>query len=103
MKSHPIDNPRNLHDSGGTHHTGDTTMTKINTGGQVYPSDCVYVNGVVIPAHTLATDGMTKREVAAIAAMQGILAGAGTLPSAYTARAAVEYADAIIDALGAGK
>jgi len=77
-------------------------MTKINTGGPVYPSDCVYVNGVVIPAHTLATDGMTKREVAAIAAMQGILAGGGVLPSA-AARAAVEYADALIAALGDGK
>ena len=25
----PIDTPCNLHDSGGTHHTGDTTMPKI--------------------------------------------------------------------------
>ena len=41
-------------------------MTKINTGGPVYPSDCVYVNGVVVPAHTLATGGMSLRAFAAI-------------------------------------
>ena len=78
-------------------------MTKINTGGPVYPSDCVYVNGVVIPAHTLATGGMSLREVAAIAAMQGILAGGGALPTAVATRAAVEYADALIAALGEGQ
>jgi hypothetical protein len=44
--------------------------------------------------------GMTKREVAAMAAMQGILAGGGALPTAYATRAAVEYADALIAALG---
>jgi len=79
-------------------------MTKINTCGPVYPSDCVYVNGVVIPAHTLETGGMTKREVAAIAAMQGILTGGGALPTAaHVAATAVEYADALIAALGEGQ
>ena len=74
-------------------------MTNINTGGPAYPS--VLFTHEKGPNHH--DEGMTKREVAAIAAMRGILAGGGALPSAYTARAAVAYADAIIDALGAGK
>ena len=84
-------------------------MTNINTGWPAYPSDCVYVNGVVIPAHTLATGGMTKREVAAIAAMQGILTGIWAHPDLSImaadklAREAVEYADALIAALGDGQ
>ena len=78
-------------------------MTKINTGGPVYPSDCVYVNGVVIPPHTLATGGMTKREVAAIAAMQGLLSAAVWPSHGAVALLAVSYADALITALGEGQ
>ena len=74
-------------------------MTNINTGGPAYP--CETYTPMGSPAGP--SMGMTKREVAAIAAMQGILAGGGALPTAYATRAAVEYADALIAALGAGK
>ena len=81
----------------------------INTGGPAYPqSERIAEDknryGVVIPAHTLATGGMTKREVAAIAAMQGILVieREHFRPSAV-AHDAVAYADALIAALGEGQ
>ena len=73
-------------------------MTNINTGGPAYPTTETHK---YFGNHDHL--GMTKREVAAIAAMQGILAGGGALPSAAVTRAAVEYADAIIDALGDGQ
>ena len=73
-------------------------MTRINTGGPAYPFAATDLSNVQFQA-----GGMTKREVAAIAAMQGILAGGGALPTAYATRAAVEYADALIAALGEGQ
>ena len=73
-------------------------MTKINTGGPAYPATETHE---YFGSH--AHMGMTKREVAAIAAIQGILAGGRALPTAVVARAAVEYADALIAALGEGK
>ena len=57
------------------------------------------IDGVLI-----ATDGLTKREAAAIAAMQGLLAASGGSEHYYAAddiknvsRAAVDHADALFD------
>ena len=78
-------------------------MTKINTGGPAYPSESEWKDG---REAWPASFGMTKREVAAIAALQGILAGdwanhklSGLSPNVL-ARDAVEYADALIAELG---
>ena len=92
-------------------------MTKINTGGPVYPSDCVYVNGVVIPAHTLETGGMSKREVYAGQAMASLIAKAPFFDRkgehgnpidvdqfmADICASARAYADALLAALGEGQ
>ena len=74
-------------------------MTKINTGGPAYPQD-------IVDGYTLDSMGMTKREAAAMAAMQGILAGywsnneMSELTNNDLTREAVVYADALIAALG---
>jgi hypothetical protein len=48
-------------------------MTKINTGGPAFPSDCIFENGVV-PKKPF--EGMTLRDYAAIEALAGMLAHA---------------------------
>jgi len=73
-------------------------MTNINTGGPAYP--CETYTPMGSPAGP--SMGITKREVAAIAAMQGMLANDWQHPI-NAAKAAVEYADALIAALGAGQ
>jgi hypothetical protein len=72
-------------------------MTKINTGGPAYPQD-------LVDGYTLDSMGMTKREVAAMAAMQGILAvDREQIRPFDVAHDAVAYADALIAKLGEGK
>ena len=76
-------------------------MTNINTGGPVYPSDCVYVNGVMVKR---PFEGISLRDYFAGQALAGILTGGGALPPAAIATgAAVAYADALIAALGEGQ
>jgi len=73
---------------------------KINNGGPAYPArptEHLSCGGTITAHH-----GMTKREVAAIAAMQGILSGGYVNADAAPGRA-VEYADALIAALGEGQ
>jgi hypothetical protein len=48
-------------------------MTKINTGGPAFPSDCIFENGVVAKK---PFEGMTLRDYAAIEALAGMLAHA---------------------------
>ncbi len=60
-----------------------------NTNTEVYP----------IPCPTDYGKGLTKREMFAMAAMQGILARAGSPDRSVNARLAVEYADALLKEL----
>ena len=48
-------------------------MTKINTGGPAFPSDCIFENGVVAKK---PFEGMTLRDYAAIEALACMLAHA---------------------------
>ena len=74
-------------------------MTNINTGGPAYPA-----TGTHEYFGNHGHMGMTKREVAAMAAMQGILAGDREQFRPYAvAHDAVAYADALIAALGDGQ
>ena len=72
----------------------------INTRRPAYPQD-------LVDGYSLESMGLTKREVAAIAAMQAILTGLWAHPDSSImeadklAREAVEYADALIAELEA--
>ena len=82
---------------------------KINDGGPAYPETIAgTMDGIYSAKDEGHSTGMSKREVYAKAAMQGLIAGRWT-DETYseeahkspkrTARRAIEYADALIEAL----